>query len=122
MKLHLTNADGNYLITGYDKGWVEINRQRYTSNLILLPNQLIQDWGAVNIESIECTHFEQIAAYKPDIVLLGTGASHRFTHPRLSVALSETGVSLECMSTHAACRTYNILMAEGRNVAAALLL
>lgn len=122
MKLHLTNADGNYLITGYGKGWVEINKQRYTSNLILLPNQLIQDWNVANIESINGEHFEQIAALKPDVVLLGTGPSHKFIHPSLSVALTKAGLSLECMSTDAACRTYNILMAEGRNVAVALLL
>lgn len=122
MKFHLATTDDNYLITGYDQGWVEINRQRYSQNLILLPDQLLPDWDASDIESIRAEHFERIAALKPDVVLLGTGARHQFIHPKLSLALTEIGVSLECMNTHAACRTYNILMAEGRNVAAALLL
>lgn len=122
MKFHLATTDGNYLITGYDQGWVEINRQRYSQNLILLPDQLMADWDASDIASIRAEHFEKIATLKPDVVLLGTGERHQFIHPKLSRALTEIGVSLECMSTHAACRTYNILMAEGRHVAAALLL
>jgi len=122
MKLHLENADGNYLITGYDLGWVAINHQRYNNNLILLPNQLFPDWDATDFDSIKTTHFEQIARYKPDVVLLGTGSRHQFIHPKLSVSLTEIGISLECMTTNAACRTYNILMAEGRNVAVALIL
>jgi len=122
MKLHLENADGLYLITGYDHGWVEINRQRYMHNLILLPSQLLSDWDAPNFESITSDHIEQIVILKPDVVLLGTGTRHQFIHPKLTLALTKAGISLECMTTHAACRTYNILMTEGRNVAAALLL
>ncbi len=121
MKLHLTNSDGNYLITGYDQGWVEINRQRYTNNLILLPNQIIENWEALSFENIQADHFERIAALKPDVVLLGTGVKHRFIHPKLTTSLTNIGISLECMSTNAACRTYNILMGEGRNVAVALI-
>lgn len=122
MKLHLENADDHYLITGYDQGWVEINRQRYSHNLILLPNQLLPDWDASSFESITSAHFERIVSFKPDVVLLGTGIRHQFIHPKLTTALAKAGISLECMTTHAACRTYNILMTEGRNVAAALLL
>jgi uncharacterized protein len=122
MKFHLATTDGNYLITGYDHGWVEINQQRYHHNLILMPDQVMPDWDAGDIASIRAEHFEIIAALKPEVVLLGTGARHQFIHPKLSLALTEIGVSLECMTTHAACRTYNILMAEGRNVAAALLI
>ncbi len=122
MKLHLTNSDGSYLITGYDKGWVEINRQRYSNNLILLPNQLIGNWHVLSFESIQADDFEKVAGLKPDVVLLGTGASHKFIHPKLTTALTKVGISLESMSTDAACRTYNILMSEGRNVLAALIL
>lgn len=122
MKFHLATTDDNYLITGYDLGWIEINRQRFSQNLILLPKQLMPDWDTSDMASIRAEHFEKLAALKPDVVLLGTGARHQFLHPKLSLALTQIGVSLECMNTHAACRTYNILMAEGRNVAAALLI
>jgi len=59
---------------------------------------------------------------QPDIVVLGTGASLRFPHPRLTRALLEQRIGLEVMDTAAACRTFNILAAEGRRVAAALML
>ncbi|MBU3735478.1 MAG: hypothetical protein FGM62_00730, partial [Methylobacterium sp.] len=67
-------------------------------------------------------HFEYLAGLAPELVLLGTGLRHCFAHPRLSRALSEAGIGLECMDTAAACRTYNILMSEGRHVAAALII
>lgn len=122
MKLHFTQSDGNNLITGYGDGWIDINKQRYSSSLILLPNQLMPNWDATDLDSIKPEHFEQIASYQPDVVLLGTGKRHQFIHPKLSIALAKANISLECMSSDAACRTYNILMAEGRNVAACLLI
>lgn len=122
MKLHLTNSDGNNLITGYGQGWVEINRQRYHSNLILLPNQLIENWHVLSFDKIQAGDVEKIAGLKPDVVLLGTGANHQFIHPKLSTTLAAAGIPIECMATAAACRTYNILMSEDRNVLAALIL
>jgi uncharacterized protein len=122
MKLHFTHAGGRNLITGYGDGWVDINNQRHTSHLIVLPHQLIQSWDVTDLESIKPKHFEKIATYQPDIVLLGSGKRHQFIHPKLSIALTNAGISIECMTTNAACRTYNILMAEGRNVAACLLI
>lgn len=122
MKLHLTNSDGNNLITGYENGWVAVNQIRHSTNLILMPNQIIEPWQVAGFESLCAEDIDQIAALKPEVVLLGTGTNHRFIHPKLTIALTELGISLECMSTAAACRTYNILMSEGRNVAAALLL
>ena len=66
--------------------------------------------------------FAQIDAIDPDVVILGTGARQRFIHPRLIAALTARRVGVETMDNPAACRTYNILMAEGRRVALALIL
>jgi len=122
MKLHLTQAAGNHLITGYGEGWVEINASRYQHSLIVLPALLVTDWQAASFDDLAEAHFERIAQLAPEIVLLGTGASHRFAHPRLYRALTEANIGVECMDTTAACRTYNFLMAEGRHVAAALII
>ena len=121
MKLHLTQSAGNHLITGYGPGWIEVNETRYEHSLIVLPGLLVPDWHVGNFDSLDASHFEHLASLAPELVLLGTGATHRFAHPRLSRALAEAGIGLECMSTPAARRTYNILMAEGRHVAAALI-
>ena len=121
MKLHLTQAAGNQLITGYGDGWVEVSAVRYDHSLIVLPNLIVDDWKVEDFDSLTVAHFERIAELKPEVVLLGTGKTHRFIHPRLTAPLTAIGVSVECMDTAAACRTYNILMAEGRHVASALL-
>ena len=121
MKLHLTNPEGNNLITGHGQGWVQVDQSRFEHSLIVLPAHLVTDWSVANFDALTADHFAAIAALKPEIVLLGTGATHRFAHPRFWAALAEAGLGLECMDTGAACRTYNILMAEGRNVAAALI-
>lgn len=122
MKLHLTQSEGNQLITAYETGQVSINHQRYAHSVIVLPTEVIKDWRVANFDALSAQDFDLIAAKNPEVVLLGTGAKHRFIHPKLTVALTEKGIPVECMTTDAACRTYNILMSEGRSVAAALIL
>jgi uncharacterized protein len=121
MKLHLTTAENSYLITAYGLGFVEINKQKYTQNLIVMPDKLIVDWPATDFPSLCAELFMQIAELKPEVALLGTGETHQFAHPKLYQTLTAQGIPMECMTTAAACRTYNILMSEGRQVAAALL-
>lgn len=122
MKLHLTTAEDQYLITGYDADFIEINKKRYQKNLVLLPDQLIEDWPVDDFEGITETSFAGILDLKPEVVLLGTGRQHHFLHPKQFQLLTNNSIALECMATAAACRTYNILMAEGRKVAAALII
>jgi uncharacterized protein len=122
MKLHLTHAEGNQLITAYAKGSVSINHQAYLTSLIVLPKEIKTDWIVSNFDALTFHDFEFIAALAPELVILGTGETHRFIHPKLSSPLTKLGIAVDCMTTDAACRTYNILMSEGRNVAAALIL
>jgi len=122
MKLHLTQPEGQNLITSYGDGYIEINRKRYEHSLIVTPDNIIGDWNVKDFDSLSTEHFEKLTALKPEVVLLGTGAKHRFIHPKLTRALTDAGVSVECMDTAAACRTYNILMSEGRQVATALII
>ncbi len=122
MKLHLTTAENNNLITAYGKDYIEINKQRYAQNLIVMPDALTLDWQVATLSDLTNEHFKQIADLEPEVVLLGTGATHLFLHPKHFQPLTDKGIALECMTTAAACRTYNILMSEGRSVAAALLL
>jgi uncharacterized protein len=122
MKLHLTTAENNYLITGYSAEYIEINKARHTRNLIVMADKLILDWQATNFVNLTEAHFEQIVELKPEVVLLGTGEKHQFLQPKIIKKLTENNIPLECMTTAAACRTYNFLMSEGRTVAAALLI
>jgi uncharacterized protein len=122
MKLHLTHADGNQLITAYEVGQVSINKQPYTQSLIVLPTKILNNWLANDFDSLTEAHFNQLSDLNPEVVILGTGQKHRFIHPKLTSSLTQKGIPVECMTTDAACRTYNILMSEGRLVAAALIL
>ncbi len=121
MKLHLSNAPGLNLISAYGDGYVQIRDQRHQTSLIVLPERILPDWEITGFELLAPEHFRQIADLRPELVVLGTGSRHRFPHPSLYQALIAAGIGLEHMDTGAACRTYNILAAEGRKVAAALI-
>lgn len=121
MKLHLTNTHGINLFTAHGDGFVMINGQRHEAALILLPGA-VHPWTATTFAALTEADFAALAALKPDLVLLGTGTRGRFPPPRLSAPLMTARVGFEVMDTAAACRTYNILAGEGRNVAAALLI
>jgi len=120
VKLHVSGPTALYTFTGYGPGFVLINDQRHESSLIVMPEHL-QPWEAAAFSGLEAAHFEAIVSLKPEMVLLGTGDRLRFPHPSLTRALAAARIGLEVMDLQAACRTYNILMAEDRKVAAALL-
>lgn len=121
MKLHASVTTGLMTITGYDAGYVAVNGRKLTRSFLLTPRQLIEDWSPERFENLNEADFAAVAALECPIVLLGTGSRQRFPAPVLMRSLIERRVGVEVMDTHAACRTYNILMAEGRDVAAALI-
>ena len=110
------------MLTGYGSNFVMVNQQRYANSIIVMPDKIIENWPIHNFTALQPEHFAFLASLVPEVVLLGTGDLIQFPHPRLSHVLTHAGIGLEVMSTGAACRTYNVLMDEGRNVAAALVL
>ena len=123
LKFHLNHADGLNLFTGYGDDYVIINHERYSQpSLLVTPNDILLDWQVINFSALQVHHFTEILQQQPELALLGTGNRLRFPHPHLSAALTNAGIGLEVMDTKAACRTYNILVAEGRRVVVALLL
>jgi uncharacterized protein len=122
MKLHTANADGLNSFTAYGDGYVSVNGRRFEANLTVLPGKVFENWTAADFDSLSEADFEFLAGLEADIVLLGTGKTCRFPPGRLMRPIAEQRVGLEVMDSHAACRTYNILVAEGRKVACALLI
>ena len=121
MKFHLNTTAGNSF-TGYGEGYVEVNKVRYEANLIVTPDSIETDWAPGGFESLSRDDFAHLLqTMQPEIVLLGTGKSIRFPHPRLTADLLAARVGVEVMDCAAACRTFNVLAAEGRRVVAALL-
>jgi uncharacterized protein len=121
MKLHLTKAEGQNLFTGYGDGYVAINHERFDHAVLVSPGLAVQDWDAPAFDALTPGHFEALLQMKPEVVIFGTGAALKFPRPELTRALAAAGVGFEVMDTKAACRTYNILMSEGRQVLAAIL-
>lgn len=121
MKLHTTSTQQYQTVTGYDDATVEINAVSYSHSLLVLPEAAPVAWPATSFDALTAEHFAIIDATSPDVVILGTGHRQRFVHPRLAIALTSRRIGIECMDNKAACRTYNILMAEGRKVALALI-
>ena len=121
MKLHHTATQQYQTVTAYDDQGVEINAQRFTNSLLVLPEIAPVAWPVHHFDRLHAEHFAHIASTNPDVVILGTGLKQRFVHPKLTTILTERRIGVECMDNRAACRTYNILMAEGRKVALALI-
>ena len=121
MKLHQARAEGRNLFTGYGPGYVSINGTPRHASTVVLGDRIL-DWEVDAFAGLTEAVFGRLAALPVEIVLLGTGASLRFPHPRLTQPLRDAGIGLEVMDTSAACRTYNILLGEDRRVAAAVLI
>ncbi len=121
MKLHLSDTSRQKVFTAHGAGYVEVNGERYDKPVIVTPAQ-VSHWAAPDFAALDESHFATLLALQPELLVLGTGGRLRFPHPRLYKALTDAHVGVECMDTAAACRTYNILAAEGRRVVAAILL
>ena len=121
MKLHLSRSANTFVISGYGNDHILINGVRHETSLIVLPDEVISGW-ATHLNRLESQHFDILAMRAPEIILLGSGRTLRFPPPALYAGLLKANIGVEVMDTAAACRTYNILAAEGRRVAAALIL
>lgn len=122
MKLHLAHFGQQNIFSGYGDGYVLINQIRHEKNMIIFPHQLIEHWPVVSVAGLSHEHFDEILAHKPEIILLGTGVQLCFPDYTLMARILQTRTGFEVMDTPAACRTYNILVEEGRQVAAAIIL
>ncbi len=122
MKLQSTPNQQYQTVTGYDELGVEINAIPFRHSLLVLPEAAPVAWPVGDFSQLDESHFQLIGALRPDVVILGTGLKQRFVHPALIASLTRQRIGVECMDSQAACRTYNILMTEGRKVALALII
>ena len=108
-------------IQAYDDGQVTVMGKVFTDNIIVLAKQTIEGWTNRPIKELDQTAIDALLALDVEVLILGTGKQQVFPAPSLFAALANKGIGIEVMTTAAACRTYNILLAEERPVAAALL-
>jgi Uncharacterized conserved protein len=121
MKFQL-DAPGNVnLVRGYGPGQLRIGETTHTTGVILTATTVIGPWRPATAEDIGADDLAPLLDLEPEIVLLGTGQRQHFPDPEVLRALYARRIGVEVMDTSAACRTFNLLVAEGRPVAAALI-
>ena len=121
MKLQPDKADA-VTVTAYGPGWLQVGGEKITTSVILGGPSRQQTWPCTRFDELNATHFETLAALDAELILFGSGRQLRFPPPGWLRPLMAKRIGVETMDTAAACRTYNILVGEGRRVVAALLL
>lgn len=101
---------------------VRINGRDFRGHVIVSAERILADWNPRPIAEMQVEDFQAALEGQPETILFGSGAKHRFVSNFLLTAIMSQGIGFEVMSTAAACRTYNLLLGEGRQVVAALLL
>ncbi|MES9904069.1 MAG: Mth938-like domain-containing protein [Sedimenticola sp.] len=121
MKFALADPSTDNTIHSYSEAGIVIGSDRYDSSLIVMADRIIAPWGPTSFATVKMSDFELLNELNPDLVIVGTGQQQQFPSPALYRNLIDAGIGVEFMTTPAACRTYNILLSEGRRVVAALL-
>ena len=121
MKLQSDPHSGANTITGYGDGYVEINQIPYNHAVLLSSDGAISAWPVALFDGLKESDFAQMVDLKPELILIGTGSRQRFPKPELLKSLILAKIGFEIMDSQAACRTYNILVGEGRQVLLALI-
>lgn len=118
-----TREDGSDLtIHSVERHAIRIGDETLTASVALTAEKIISDWQATSIDDLTIADLEPVLANHPEMLVLGTGWQSQLPPRELMFALARRGIGLEMMDTPAACRTFNILIAEGRRPAAVLLL
>jgi len=120
MKFILDQPDGSQPIRGYGADGIRIGNKTYNGTLLVSPKGIRSDWPPQTIGQLSNQHLMEICALRPALVIIGTGEQQVFPEPRVFIPFMDAGIGYEVMDTPAACRTYNVLLSEGREVLAAL--
>ena len=114
-------CDAKFIITGYGTNSVMINNEPHLESLIIGPELLISPWNVTNPSDLDENNLEIIIQQQPEIVILGTGEKLVLPEPKIIALFAQHGIGLESMNTMAACRTYGVLIAEGRKAMAGII-
>jgi len=122
MKFSEDYAIGTNVIRSFTDSTIDVNNKTYNKSLIISSNLLIDDWVISHIDDMKTEHWQELIKHKPEVILIGTGASLVFPHPSIYAPAIDMGIGVEFMDSKAACRTYNVLVSEDRPVLAGIIL
>jgi uncharacterized protein len=122
MKFSEDKIDQGFHVTGYDEGVILVNGNPKVSSFVISHEKLIEHWEPDHIDDLCARHLEPLLEMQPELVLIGTGERLKFPAIEHYACLIEQNIGVEIMDSTAACRTYNILLGEGRHVVAGIIL
>ena len=122
MKFQPDVLAGTNVITRHDPDALWVGNTRFGHSLLVPWTGTVLAWAPARSEDLTEQHFEALLALNPELVIFGSGPRLRFVSPALTRALIARRIGVETMDTPAACRTFNVLVSEGRSAVAALLL
>jgi uncharacterized protein len=120
MELQETLGEGPR-IQAYENGTFVVDLQEYHGSILVEAEGVVRAWRPQRVDEIGEKDILELLSFNSDVILLGTGEKQAFIEPKILAALYDANIGVEMMNTTAACRTYNLLMAEGRQVLAALI-
>ncbi len=121
MKLSLDDNTAEFLVHEYTNEYIRIKNTQHTHSIVISYNAL-QDWTPRSIDQLTEEHLIEILDHQPEMILLGTGKTIQFPHPKILQPAYKRHVGVEIMDTAAACRTFNMLASDGRKVVAGLII
>ncbi len=122
MKFAEDNISRETTINRYGSGFIEVGQQRFEHAILVFPDSGARPWDCTSIAQANPENLQEIIDYRPELVLIGSGGAFAFPDFSVQAWLQQHGIGCEVMDSAAACRTFNVLVSEQRNVAAALLL
>ncbi len=122
MQFTRDNAGEAHAILACASGEVRLRDRTVRGSVIITRDAVLEGWQPPAPEALSLDDFARLLPLAPEVVLLGTGDSQRIPSPGLYAAFAARGIGLEVMDNRAACRTFNLLLGEYRDVAVALML
>jgi uncharacterized protein len=121
MKFNLDQPTTINVVRAYGRGLIRIGERSFSHSVIVTASSLLEDWRPRRMSDLQESDLGELLLLRPEVLLIGSGPRQEFPQRATLAALYAARVGFEIMDTGAACRTYNVLVAEGRNVAAALI-
>ena len=121
MPLAEDKITSRYSISAYNPGEIIVNQTAYRDSLILSPQTIHCPWPVLSVDELNESNLQMVLDMNPHVVLLGTGEQQIFPDSKIVALFGQRGIGLEVMNNGALCRTFNILVAEDREVVAAII-
>lgn len=121
MEFNLEVPQDTLFVRSVGEEGIRVRDDYINSAFILSGQQLISDWNVVKVQDIDQENLQAVFDLQPELVIIGTGETQVFLPAAIQALFFKRGIGFEVMTTGAACRTFNVLVTEGRKVVAALL-